>query len=336
MKILIADDDAVSRRLMERMLQQGGYEVITASNGRAAAKELLCRNGPRLALMDWMMPELDGPDICRQLRNRHEQPYVYITLLTSKHSREDIVAGLEAGADDYLIKPCDYEELKARLRTGQRILELEDKLVAAREGMRFKATHDALTSLWDRGAILACLKSELTQSLGDRTSLFLLLCDIDHFKRINDTHGHLVGDEVLREIALRLHNAVRPHDMVGRYGGEEFLLILKGCDAIRIENRAEQVRHAVASMPFLTSRGPLSISVSIGALAIHGWESASSPDSLLERVDTALYKAKAAGRDRIVYVESAAPARGPGDAPLPLPLWVRRNVRLTARYRVPT
>ena len=308
MKILIADDDAVSRRLMERMLQQGGYEVITAANGREAAKELLCRNGPRLALMDWMMPELDGPDICRQLRNRHEQPYVYITLLTSKQSREDIVAGLEAGADDYLIKPCDYEELKARLRTGQRILELEDKLVAAREGMRYKATHDALTSLWDRGAILACLKSELTQSLRDRTSLFLLLCDIDHFKRINDTHGHLVGDEVLREMGLRLHNAVRPHDMVGRYGGEEFLLILKGCDGIDIENRAEQVRHAVASMPFLANHGALSISVSIGALAIYGREHALPPDSLLARVDAALYQAKAQGRDRVVYVESAAPA----------------------------
>jgi two-component system, cell cycle response regulator len=172
----------------------------------------------------------------------------------------------------------------------------------------YKATHDALTSLWDRGAILACLKNELTQSLRDRTSLFLLLCDIDHFKRINDTRGHLVGDEVLCEMGLRLHNAVRPHDMVGRYGGEEFLFILKGCDGIHIENRAEQVRHAVASMPFRTSRGPLSISVSIGALAIYGREHVLPADSLLARVDAALYQAKAQGRDRVVYVESATPA----------------------------
>jgi two-component system cell cycle response regulator len=301
MKILIADDDAVSRRLMERQLKQGGYEVITAGNGLAAAKELLSRNGPRLALMDWMMPELDGPDICRQLRNQHEQPYVYITLLTSKQSREDIVAGLEAGADDYLTKPCDYAELKARLRTGQRVLELEDKLVAAREEMRFKATHDALTSLWDRGAILACLRGELKQSLRDDTPLFLLLCDVDHFKRINDTHGHLVGDEVLREIAVRLHQAVRPYDMVGRYGGEEFLLILRGSDAVDMENRAEEVRHAVASMPFRTSRGLLSISVSIGALSIRNRKMSLPTDVFLSQVDAALYRAKADGRDRVIY-----------------------------------
>lgn len=309
MKILIADDDAVSRRLMQRTLEQRGYEVVTVDNGRAAVKELLRPEGPRLALMDWMMPELDGPDVCRQVRKRQEHPYIYITLLTSKESSEDIVAGLEAGADDYLTKPCNFEELKARLRSGQRILELEDKLVDAREEMRFKATHDALTSLWDRGAILSLLKSELKHSQRTQNPLLLLLCDVDHFKKINDTHGHLVGDEILREVALRLQGAVRTYDMVGRYGGEEFLLVLGGSaqtggPAALMENRAEQVRQAIASTPFLTSMGPISISISIGAFTISEAASSLPTDLLLGHVDAALYKAKAGGRNRIVYVET--------------------------------
>src|SRR5580698_3767520 len=142
---------------MERTLQHSGYEVVTAEDGRQAACELSKAGGPRLALIDWMMPELDGPGVCREVRSRHDDSYIYILLLTSKESSEDVVKGLEAGADDYLTKPCHPAELKARLHTGRRILQLEDKLVEAREEMRFKATHDALTSLWDRGAILALL-----------------------------------------------------------------------------------------------------------------------------------------------------------------------------------
>jgi two-component system, cell cycle response regulator len=315
-KILLADDDAVSRCLMERMLKRGGYQVVTAENGEVAARVLLSEDGPRLALMDWMMPELDGPDVCRQLRSRPDQPYVYITMLTSRQSRADVVAGLEAGADDYLVKPCDYQELRARLRTGERILELEDNLVEAREEMRFKATHDALTSLWDRGAIFAHLRSEIHRSIGNRAPFSLLLCDIDHFKAVNDTYGHLVGDEVLLETAARLRRAVRPCDMVGRYGGEEFLLILKQCDAVNIGERAEQVRHAVASAPFRTARGPLSVSASIGVLTLDGSENLSSPDALLGLVDAALYKAKAAGRNRVAYAEAARLSGTPTQSPM--------------------
>jgi PleD family two-component response regulator len=163
-KILVADDDPVSRRMIERMLQQSGYEVVTVKDGRQAADELSKQNGPRLALIDWMMPELDGPGVCREMRSRHDNSYVYILLLTSKQSSQNIVEGLEAGADDYLTKPWQAGELKARLDTGRRILLLEDKLIGAREEMRFKATHDALTSLWDRGAILSLLRSELSRS----------------------------------------------------------------------------------------------------------------------------------------------------------------------------
>src|SRR5580692_8990899 len=154
MRILIADDEAMSRRLLQKTLERAGYEVLAVENGRQAADQLCVANGPKLALLDWVMPELDGPGVCREVRLRKEQSYVYMVLLTSKEAKEDIVTGLESGADDYLTKPFDAAELKARLRTGMRILDLENRLVEAREEMRFKASHDALTTLWNRGVVM--------------------------------------------------------------------------------------------------------------------------------------------------------------------------------------
>jgi two-component system, cell cycle response regulator len=303
-KILVADDDPVSRRMMERMLQRGGYEVITAQNGRQAAHELSRVGGPRLALIDWMMPELDGPSLCRELRSRQNDSYVYILLLTSKQSGEEIVEGLEAGADDYLTKPCHAAELKARLHTGQRILQLEDKLVEAREEMRFQATHDALTSLWDRGAILALLRSELSRSIREHLPVSLLLCDVDHFKQINDAYGHQAGDDVLQEVSTRLLDAVRSHDAVGRYGGEEFLIVLGGCDSEHLKDRAEQVRIAVNGSPLFTKCGSISVSVSVGATTVRSWDPSIPIETLLKHADDALYQAKAAGRNQVIFAES--------------------------------
>lgn len=304
MKILVADDEPLSLRMMERVLQQSGYEVVTVTDGRQAASALCSAGGPRLALIDWMMPELDGPSVCREVRSRHDGLYVYILLLTSKQSSEDVVKGLEAGADDYLTKPYHPAELKARLHTGRRILQLEDKLVEAREEMRYKATHDSLTSLWDRGAILALLRSELSRSVREHAPVSLLLCDIDHFKRINDTYGHPTGDEVLREVAKRLLVAVRPSDGVGRYGGEEFLIVLSGCGADTLPERAEQVRRAICGSPFSTKSDVIPVSLSIGAVAIEGWEKSFPIEPYLKQADKALYSAKASGRDRVDYAES--------------------------------
>jgi two-component system cell cycle response regulator len=303
-KILLADDDPVSRRLMERMLQRGGYEVITVENGREAARELTAAGGPRLALIDWMMPELDGPAVCREVRSRTDGAYVYIMLLTSKQSSEDIVKGLQAEADDYLTKPCHPAELKARLHTGRRILQLEDKLVEAREDMRFKATHDALTSLWDRGAILALLRSELSRSIREHSWVSVLLCDIDHFKQVNDIHGHQVGDEVLEEVSTRLLDAVRPYDAVGRYGGEEFLIVLNGCSAEDLAERAEQARKAICGRPFSTSDGSILVSMSIGAITIQDWDKMDAIEPFLKEADQALYRAKAAGRNRVICAKT--------------------------------
>jgi diguanylate cyclase (GGDEF)-like protein len=304
MRILVADDDPVSLLMMERMLEKSGYEVITAVNGRQAASELSKVDCPRLALIDWMMPELDGPGLCREVRSRPHESYVYIMLLTSKQLTEDVVKGLEAGADDYLTKPCDLAELNARLRTGRRILELEDKLVAARERMRFKATHDSLTSLWDRGGIFALLKSELARSSREKTPVSAMICDIDHFKQINDVHGHLVGDLVLQQVSARLQELIRSYDAVGRYGGEEFLIVLGRCDAADLKKRAEEVREGVFQSPFLTDSEPISISLSVGAITIEDWNNSISIEPLLKEADAALYRAKAAGRNCVVYAES--------------------------------
>ena len=296
MKILIADDDGMSRQLLEKTLEREGYEVISVDNGRCALQQLSLPDGPRLALLDWMMPELDGPGVCLEVRKQYDRPYVHIVLLTSRKSKEDVVEGLEAGADDYLTKPWDPAELTARLRVGQRILQLEDRLVEARETMRFKATHDPLTSLFNRGVIVDLLARELTRTRREKGCTVVMLGDLDHFKDVNDTYGHVVGDEVLREIARRLLGSVRSYDFVGRYGGEEFLIVLNNCDSNSAVARAEEVRNGIALHSLQTMRGPLPITMSLGVLSSRDWD-LHLVEEILGETDLALYQAKADGRN---------------------------------------
>jgi len=308
-KILIADDDALSRRLLEKTLTLAGYEVTPVANGRQAVERLSEPDAPRLALLDWMMPELDGPGVCQQVRKSRDHNYVYIILLTSRESKEDIVAGLESGADDYLIKPFDADELKARLRTGERILHLEDRLVEAREQMRFKATHDHLTSLWNRGVIVDLLGRELTRSQRENVCTALILGDLDHFKNINDKYGHLVGDQVLREVARRLLHSVRSYDFVGRYGGEEFLIVLNNCRPDSALARAQEIRKSICTRPVQTDAGPLEVTMSSGLLRSTDWGHRPAED-LIHEADSALYAAKAAGRNRVQVAEPDQPTEG--------------------------
>jgi two-component system, cell cycle response regulator len=298
LKILVAEDDALSRTLLERTLHRAGYEVISAVNGTAAIEELTKDDPPRLALLDWVMPGKDGVEVCREMRRRKDQPYAYLILLSSRESKEDIVQGLESGADDYLTKPFDGDELKARLRVGERILELEDRLVEAREGMRFQATHDPLTSLWSRGVIVELITREVERSHREKSLIAVMMCDIDHFKSVNDKYGHLVGDDVLREVSRRLQNSVRSYDMVGRFGGEEFIIVLNKCDPSSVISRAENLRNSIAAKLIQASPNPLQITVSLG-MALSSEFPTSSADELIYAADQALYAAKAAGRNCI-------------------------------------
>jgi two-component system, cell cycle response regulator len=310
MRILIADDDALSLRLLERTLEREGYEVTAVQNGRRAAEHLCRQDGPRLALLDWVMPELDGPAVCREVRQKREQVYVHMVLLTSKESKQDVIEGLESGADDYLIKPFDPAELKARLRTGLRILQLEDRLVEAREEMRFKATYDSLTGLFNRGVIMDLLSRELSRTRREDGCTAILLGDVDHFKNVNDTLGHVPGDEVLKEIARRLLASVRLYDFVGRYGGEEFLIVLNKCNLPSALQRAEQIRQAIESAPVQTARGPVPVTMSLGILASTEW-GVLPVEELLREADVALYKAKAAGRNCVKLASPHVPPNVP-------------------------
>ena len=299
MRILIADDDAISLRMLRSTLERAGYDVTAVDSGEKACQQLCEPDGPRLALLDWMMPGLKGPEIIREVRARREHPYVHMVLITSKESKDDIVAGLQAGADDYLTKPFHPSELKARLRTGQRILLLEDKLVEAREAMRYKASHDALTDLWNRGVMADFVQRELKRAARSHANVAILMGDVDHFKRVNDTYGHKTGDVVLKEVANRLVTGVRNYDVVSRYGGEEFLLLLPGCDAMQACERAEQLRLAVASTPFRDDAAELDVTMSFGVAVNREW-----PDrdhgALVREADAALYHAKREGRNCVV------------------------------------
>ena len=263
MKILVADDDRVSRHLLERALVKWGYDVVLANDGAEAWRALQQEDAPRLAILDWMMPAMDGVQICREVRKRPEQPYTYLILLTAKTQKQDVTAGIEAGADDYLTKPFDDNELRARVRTGRRILEFQDKLIAAREALLVQATRDALTGLWNRAAILDILLRELGRAKREGISVGIVMADLDHFKRVNDTYGHLVGDEVLRETARRIRSSARLYDSVGRYGGEEFLMIFPGCDASGAKTQTERLRACVCGEPIATSGGSISVTISL-------------------------------------------------------------------------
>jgi diguanylate cyclase (GGDEF)-like protein len=296
-KILIAEDEPVSRQLLCAFLEKKGYEVVSTGSGREAWDVLQRSNPPRLALLDWMMPEMDGLEICKRLRVPGERPYTFILLLTSRDTKVDLIRGFEAGADDYLTKPFDPEELNARLRAGLRILSLEDQLVAAREEMQFKAMHDTLTMIWNRAGILDIFTRELARSRREGSSIAVMMIDLDHFKRVNDTYGHRTGDQALQEAARRLVGSVRTYDIVGRFGGEEFLILLLGCDPLRTSDRAEHIRKSFANEKFNSSVGNIPLTISMGALATADWPS-SNIEELLRSADIALYKAKERGRNR--------------------------------------
>jgi two-component system, cell cycle response regulator len=297
MKVLIADDSATSRAMLRSALTRWGYDVVIAENGKEALDILSTDDPPPMAVLDWVMPELTGPEVCRRVRETLREPYTYILLLTSKNTKGETAEGLEAGADDYVVKPFDQLELQFRLRAGQRIIDLQLNLMQAREELRERASKDVLTMLPNRSAIAQTLENEISRCHRDHRTVGIILLDLDHFKKVNDTLGHFAGDAVLRETALRLRSNMRPYDQVGRYGGEEFLVVLPNCDLEQAANQAERMRQRLHATGMLVDGSELQVSASFGVTISDGSER--SPDVFVRVADEALYRAKANGRNRI-------------------------------------
>ena len=296
MRALIAEDDSISRRVLEAFLVKWGYEVMVAKEGEEAWGILQGNDAAQLAILDWMMPGRDGIDICRSLRQRKGRAYIYIILLTARGQKEDMVEGLEAGADDYVTKPFDPFELRARLRAGQRIVELQEQLVQAREALRDQASRDPLTGLWNHETIIAILRKEVARASRTHGPFALAMADVDRFKTINDTYGHPAGDAVLREASRRLRGAMRTYDSLGRYGGDEFLAVIPGCSPAEVARFAESFRARIDGKAVKTSEGPIPITLSLGVAALGNLPDVKA-ETLVRIADAALYRAKVAGRN---------------------------------------
>lgn len=290
--------------MLEATLQRLGHDVVAVGDGSAALDVLLGDDGPTMAVLDWVMPGADGLAICQAVRERSAK-YVYLILLTAKDKSEDMVAGLASGADDFLTKPCHASELQARVRSGVRVLELQERLRRAEDALGGEAARDHLTGLWNRRTILDHLHRELRRAAHEHRPFAIVLADLDRFNVVNDTHGQAAGDDVLREAARRIRSAMRDYDLIGRYGGEEFLLLLPGCDGTSAAQVAERVRTGFAAKAVRIGEVDLIVSVSLGA----AWTTSGGVGQslLIQAADEALSKAKSLGRNR-VEVGAASPS----------------------------
>ncbi len=298
MKVLVADDDQITRKVVRALLNKWGYEAVEAEDGDQAWQILQQDDAPRLILADWIMPGIDGPELCRRLRIKSDSSYHYIILLTSRDSKEDIVGGLNAGADDYITKPFMTQELEVRLRIGVRILELQQSLQESLELQRYQARHDPLTGILNHGEILRILEQEIERSRRQNSDLAVIMGDLDHFKKVNDTYGHVAGDAVLVEVAQRIRNNIRLYDTVGRYGGEEFLLVLPGCSAEEGWQIGRRILNNIEQPAIKFQENNIAITISLG-LACFKAGGPTNASGLVQAADNALYRAKQNGRNRM-------------------------------------
>jgi two-component system cell cycle response regulator len=306
-RILLVDDEPTQRLIMARLLKRAGYEVEVAGNGREALARI--ESGDfQLMITDWEMPEMDGIALCSALRaSQGVQGYIYTILLTARDSIEHVVTGLQAGADDYLTKPVIEPELMARLNTGKRIVTLERSLrtaneqlaVSSEENRRLSIT-DPLTGAHNRRFLMEQLPREIERAARYGRQLSVIMCDVDHFKKINDTHGHIIGDEVLKWFVSGLQRTVRACDWVARYGGEEFVVVLPETNVANATVAAEHLRAHVAEAAFMTAGEPFTVTASFG---VSGWQDVvpqgSTLDALIGSCDSGVYASKAAGRNRV-------------------------------------
>ncbi len=300
MKILIAEGDADSCKALESDIKEWGYEVITANKGQDAL-ELIKKGGIRIAILDWKMPEINGMELCRNIRKEIQErrsENIYVILLLGKDSENDIINGLSTGADDYIVKPINFLELKTLIQNGDRIIKLEDSCIKL-------ASFDPLTKLWNRNKIFQILDEELNRGWRENTHTGVVMIDVDHFKKINDSHGHLIGDAVLAEVALRIQKGLRPYDKAGRYGGDEMCVVLPKCNLNIVKLITERLRLSVCGKNIKTEAGLLNVTISIGG-TISDNSSHSSGNTFIKTSDEALYFAKEKGRNRIVILEHSS------------------------------
>jgi len=303
MKVLIADDENVSRRKLEEFLEDLDYRVISCKGGLEAWDVIQSGNAPNMLILDWMMPGMDGMEICRRVRELAREPYTYILLLTSRGGHEDIVKGMEAGADDYITKPFNQNELRARLNAGRRIVELNEDLLNIRNDLKRQAIYDELTGLYNRHYMIEILEKEFSRAMRYQTDLSCLLLDLDYFKEVNDTFGHTFGDFVLREFSTCLKQEARKTDIPFRYGGEEFMLLLPNTEIGGALYLAGKIRTACETRKYDDGNNSTSVTVSIGISTVKQHQ-LNEGKELMAFADKALYRAKAEGRNRVeVYMK---------------------------------
>jgi two-component system, cell cycle response regulator len=296
MDVLIVDDDAITRFALCAALEQWGFIPVVAENADQALQKLATDTTPHLLVIDWSMPGMSGPDLCKTIRKREDGQFFYILMLTGKEGNEAIIEAMEAGADDFLSKPFDHRVLKVRIAAGSRIVRLEQTLNQL-------ASRDALTQCWNRRMIDELFANSIAESTRKRSNFSIMVLDIDHFKVVNDTFGHAAGDVALKHVVNLLNTNLREYDQVGRYGGEEFVILLPATDRNEAWGVAERIRSAIQFQPTIVSEDVhIDLTVSIGIAQFDRSRDANQ-SAFFERADKALYTAKQSGRNRIICSE---------------------------------
>jgi two-component system cell cycle response regulator len=296
MDVLIVDDDAITRLALCAALEEWGFTPIVAENADNALQTLATETTPHLLIVDWSMPGMSGIELCKIIRKRQDGQFFYILMLTVKEGKEAMIEAMEAGADDFFSKPFDHRVLKVRIAAGSRIVRLEQTLNQL-------ASRDALTQCWNRRMIDELFSHSIAEAARKHTSFSLMVLDIDHFKKVNDTYGHSVGDIVLKHVVYLLNINLREYDQVGRYGGEEFVILLPSTDQNDAWGVAERIRSAIQFQPTVVSDDlQINLTVSIG-IALFDRHRDASQSAFFERADKALYTAKQTGRNRIICSE---------------------------------
>lgn len=304
-RILIVEDDPVSVSLLSAALENEGYEFSVAHNGQEAI-DLYSQDFFPVIITDWLMPEMDGLELCRLIRSMNIDRYIYIIVLTGQDTKADLIQGLDAGADEYIVKPIHRAELRARLKGACRILSLEASLKTKMAEIREMSIHDRLTGSFNRVFMDQQLAQEIMRSSRYHRSLSVLMVDLDHFKLINDTFGHMAGDEVLKSCVSTITSSFRRGvDWMARYGGEEFIIVLPETDQAGALLVAERMREKIAAKPVQYLGCDIDITASFGTVTLV--PNITGHTRFLEQVlnvaDTCLYQAKNNGRNQVVAAE---------------------------------